>query len=441
MEQVIASKKLLLHNRKEKIKHELNLNNQDLGEGHRKEKFEKMAASPYAFYRGSNHLYWEDFYNDWRIDFFGGSPETLTWINGDAHIYNYGAYTNHYGTANFGMDDFDDAIVADYQFDLWRMAVSIILDCRDNDVFDDYTAQKAVRRFARAYWQEMVNHSEDDPNCEVHCTKDSTSGKLSKFLAKVERDKNRSKMLKKWTVINGQKRTFDYNNEKLERLSEEEYSGIERALESYKKQLSEKFSETEAPFEVKDIARRIKAGTGSLGSKRYYILLEGLTKGPDDDLILDMKEQNKPPLYRHMSKDEKKEYSRAYPEEGKRHALACEALAEHPDKYLGSLQYGDLSFSIKERSPMKADFPTEKLRKKSELFFMANTWGTILSARHKRASFALNENAHEMPEAFREMLTGKERNFEDLVVSIAVQYAERVNGDYACFLEISDGQS
>lgn len=68
-------------------------------------------------------------------------------------------------------------------------------------------------------------------------------------------------------------------------------------LSEYKAMLNEKFTEKEAPFEVKDIAKRIKAGTGSLGSSRYYILLEGLTSLPDDDLILDMKEQGKPPLY------------------------------------------------------------------------------------------------------------------------------------------------
>lgn len=436
MEQVASNKKLLLHNREEKIKHELKLNNDDIAEHYRKEKFEKMSASPYAFYRGSNHLYWEDFYNDWRLDFFGGSPETLTWINGDAHIYNYGAYTNHYGSANFCMDDFDDSIVADYQFDLWRMAVSIILDCREKAVFDEDVIQKAVRRFARAYCQELMTHSEDDPNNEVHCTKDTTSGKLSKFLQKVELNKNRTKMLNKWTVVNGNQRSFDFENEKLEKLSSEEYKAIELALEAYKKKLYDQFSEKEAPFEIKDIARRIKAGTGSLGSKRYYILLEGLTSLPDDDLILDMKEQGKPPLYRHMTKEEKEEYSKAYPEEGKRHALAFQALAEHPDKYLGDVIYNGISFSIKERSPMKADFPTEKLKKKSDLFFMANTWGTILASRHKRASYVLNDQAHEMPEAFREMVTDRERTFEDLVLSIAIQYAERVNGDYISFLKM-----
>ena len=119
------SKKLFLNNRIEQIKHELRMNNEGILDEHRMEKFEKMSTSPYAFYRGSNHLYWEDFYNDWRVSTYGGVSSTLTWVNGDAHIYNYGAYANHDGEAIFCMDDFDDAIVADYQFDLWRMAEAL----------------------------------------------------------------------------------------------------------------------------------------------------------------------------------------------------------------------------------------------------------------------------------------------------------------------------
>ncbi len=431
-------KKLLLHNREAKIRNELSLNNQEIAEGFRKEKFQKMAASPYAFYRGSNHLFWEDFYNDWRLSFFGGSEETLTWINGDAHIYNYGAYTNHHGDAIFCMDDFDDSIVADYQFDLWRMAVSILLDCRDNGVFDASAEKKAVKKFADAYRKELVKHSDEDLSNEVHFTKSTTEGLLKKFLKKVEKKKNRPKMLEKWTVVASEKRSFDFSNEKLEKLTPEEYKAIEQTLEPYRKQLFENFTEKEVPFKIKDLAKRVKAGTGSLGSARYYILLEGLTTSPDDDLILDMKEQGKPPLYRHMSKSEKAEYSMAYPDEGKRHELAFKALAEHPDKYLGTAVMNGNSFSIKERSPMKCDFPTEKLKKKSDLYFMAEVWGMVLASRHKRASYALNDNPDQFPKVFEARVEGKEKAFRNLVVSVAVHYAERVKADYACFMELVD---
>jgi uncharacterized protein (DUF2252 family) len=431
-----ANKKLLLHNRDQKIMRELHLNNEEIGEKFKQEKFQKMSASPYAFYRGSNHLYWEDFYNDWRISFFGGTSSTLTWINGDAHVYNYGAYANHYGEAIFCMDDFDDAIVADYQFDLWRMAISILLDCRDNGVFEDLPQKKALNVFAQAYLDEMSQHNDDDPNNEVHLTKATADGLLRKFLKKVEKKKSRLKMLEKWTTLVDGKRVFDDQNEKLARLSTEEYQKVEKALSKYKNNVTSKFDDGSNHFIIKDIAKRVKAGTGSLGSARYYILLEADSDAQDDDVILDMKEQGKPPLYTHMSPSEKKEYDLAYPIEGERHALAFLALAEHADRYLGWTSLDDVTFSIKERSPYKCDFPTEKLKKPKHLYFMANIWGTLLASRHKRASYRLNDDAHEMPIAFKQLVDGKHREFKALVSSVALRYADRVKDDYRCFMSM-----
>ncbi|MFY0605371.1 MAG: DUF2252 family protein [Cyclobacteriaceae bacterium] len=430
------TKKLLLHNRAHQIRHELNLNNRDIEENFKLEKFQKMSESAYAFYRGSNHLYWLDFYNDWRINMFGGSKSTLTWINGDAHIYNYGAYANHQGEAIFCMDDFDDAVVADYQFDLWRMATSLLLDCRDNGIFGNKPQKKALFLFANAYLKEMQAHSEDDPHNEVHLTAKTSTGLLKKFLSKVERKKSRLKMLQKWTKVQDGVRRFDGDNPKLETLSPEEYAKVEAIILDYRKTIVAKFSDEEEHFKVKDVAKRVKAGTGSLGSDRYYILLEGDTDSEDDDIILDMKEQGKPPLYRHMNQNEKEEYNRIFPNEGERHARAFSALAEHPDRYLGWISMEGKTFSIKERSPFKSDFPSEKLSKPKQLYFMADIWGTLLASRHKRASYALNDEAHEMPEAIAALTSSKEFEFTDLVCSIGWQYAERVSKDYDVFLKM-----
>ncbi len=431
----MPTRKLLLHNRFEQIRHELKINNQDIAGEHRRQKFEKMAASPYAFYRGSNHLYWEDFYNDWRISFFGGTAETLTWINGDAHIYNYGAYSNHYGEAIFCMDDFDDAIVADYQFDLWRMAISILLDCRENGVFGEVAEKKALNTFAKSYLKEITSYKPGEADEEVHYTRKTSKKLLKRFLKKVEKKKNRLKMLNKWTVVENGTRRFDLASDRLEALGNEEFKTLSEAFTNYQSSINFEFDDTPKHFQIKDIVRRIKSGTGSLGADRYYILIEGDTDAHDDDVILDVKEQGKPPLYRHMNKSEKNEYDQVYPHEGERHAKATFALAEHPDKYLGWLSLGEKEFSVKERSPYKSDFPTNKLDTADSLCFMAEIWGTILACRHKRASFILNGEAHEMPKKMKELAKGRKKDFCKFVSSVAIQYALRVNQDYDYFLK------
>lgn len=425
-----------MHSRERKIRQELLSNNADLSDVFRQEKFIKMSESPYAFFRGSNHLYWEDFYHDWRMSFFGGVPETLTWINGDAHIYNYGAYSNHYGEAIYCMDDFDDAIVGDYQLDLWRMAISIVLDCRYNGVFSDLAQKKALNIFAEAYLKELRFFDESETAIEVHLTKDTAPGRLGKFLKKVEQKKSRIKLLDKWTKVVDGKRTFDYSNEKLAQLSKDEFEMVLAAFDTYKLSLDKKFTFNESHFNIKDIARRVNAGTGSIGSARYYILLESESEDQDDDVILDMKEQSKPPLYRHMSLSEKAEYDKAYPIEGKRHAQAFTALAEHADRYLGWTEMNGRSFSIKERSPYKSDFPTDKMKKPKHLYFMAEVWGKLLASRHKRASFSLNEDPAEMPTTFDHRVSGQEKQFKAMVSAVALNYANRVQEDYAYFMNM-----
>lgn len=432
-------KKLTLHNRYQMITRELIDKNNTLKPVFRKAKFEKMSVSPYAFFRGSNHLYWADFYNDWRFSLYGGKEETLTWINGDAHIYNYGAYANHEGEAIFGMDDFDDSIVADYQYDLWRMAISIVLDCRNNAVFDEHVQLAALKAFIDAYLEEITSYEADDIHKEVQITSKTANGILKDFLNKVESKKSRKKMLGKWTIYSGGERRFNCENRKLERLSEYEYEALAGVMDDYKETLSHDFGDKgEGYFYVKDIARRLWSGTGSLGLDRFYVLLEGDRSTDDDDIILDVKALDKPPIYAHMSQIEQRAYGEVFRHEGERYVEAFTALTEHPDKYLGWLRYNDQIFSVREKSPFKADFPSEKIKKEEDLYFMAHTWGKLLATRHERASHRLNNDPYAFPKMMQEMTGGREERFTNLVAELSFQYADCVNQDWKSFLEVEE---
>ncbi|MFL2497791.1 MAG: DUF2252 family protein [Parasynechococcus sp.] len=116
------------YDRKGKVYESLEHHNRDVATPFRQEKFEKMKNDPYSFFRGSNHLFWSDFAGDWQINRFGGSAFSRSWIEGDSHVYNMGAYLNNAGHVAFGFDDYDDALVADYQYDIWRFCISMVLD-------------------------------------------------------------------------------------------------------------------------------------------------------------------------------------------------------------------------------------------------------------------------------------------------------------------------
>ena len=189
-------------------------------------------------------------------------------------------------------------------------------------------------------------------------------------------------------------------------------------------------------FRVKDTARRLDAGTGSLGVERYYVLIEGGADHEHDDVILDIKEQVTPEAYRLMDKAQQQAWRKLFPNEGIRHAAAFHAIAEHPDAYLGWLTMNGKVFSVRERSPFKKDYPTHKLSSGKAYRKLARQWGEILAREHLRGAQALNRGkAAPFANAVCQRLEGREEQFIGVVATLAKAYADCVTQDYQVFME------
>lgn len=113
---------------------EIENKNKDISKGDRQTKYCNMAGSPFVFYRGTAHLFWADFAQDSEMEEFGNEDQTKIWLVGDLHSENYGTYDNNKGEVVYNLNDFDEAVVDDYQFDLWRMATSIVLVAREQEL-------------------------------------------------------------------------------------------------------------------------------------------------------------------------------------------------------------------------------------------------------------------------------------------------------------------
>src|SRR5215216_3525645 len=88
-------------------------------------KFRKMAASPFAFYRGSAALFYADIAK--ADDPYANEQTSRVWIQGDLHAENYGTYLNSEGVFVFDVNDFDEAYLGAFTWDVQRMAASIAL--------------------------------------------------------------------------------------------------------------------------------------------------------------------------------------------------------------------------------------------------------------------------------------------------------------------------
>ncbi|MBB3139276.1 DUF2252 domain-containing protein [Halomonas organivorans] len=429
---------LTRHNRPRRVLDAIEAANADLSADERAAKYAKLAESPYRFFRGTNHLYWDDVWHDWRFALYGGLPETQTWLQGDAHVYNFGAYGHHDDAVRYGMDDFDDALVGDYQYDLWRLAISLVLDARENAELSRKGIDKSLATLIEAYLDELDDHAEGEIPGAV--TLDTAKGPLGPFLEKVARKESREKMLDKWTTLGEDGRRFavDERPEKLARLPAHLASQLRKAVEGeYRDTLRGARAEAEEDhFRVKDMARRLDAGTGSLGLERYYVLIEGGRDHAHDDVILDVKRQTPPEGWRLMNAAEKRDWRRAFAHEGARHAAAFTAIAEHPDVYLGWLHLGQAVFSVRERSPFKEDFPTHKLDGDKPYRKLAKQWGRILAREHLRGARVLHaDDPGRFARVVGERVEGGRDHFVDMVATLAFSYADCVALDHRTFVE------
>src|SRR5687768_8054148 len=174
------------------VREELRTHNKSLSSSLRAEKYDKMSESAFSFFRGTNHLFWADLANDERVGELG-SDETVTWLEGDAHASNFGAFHDDEGRIVYDLNDFDEAVVADFQLDVWRLATSVVLVARENGLDDD-TAQAAVEAMAASYLASASGFVDNDDELDAVVTESEAYGRLDEFLAEVESDGSRAKM-------------------------------------------------------------------------------------------------------------------------------------------------------------------------------------------------------------------------------------------------------
>ena len=118
-----------------------------------------MAADPFAFYRGSACL----FYADVARLRTGGSTSAprRVWIQGDLHAENFGTYLDGDGVLVFDVNDFDEAYVAPWTWDLRRLVASLAL-LGWQKAFSDADIDALIAAYLRAYLERCARFSESD---------------------------------------------------------------------------------------------------------------------------------------------------------------------------------------------------------------------------------------------------------------------------------------
>ena len=132
-------------------------------------KFRKMAADPFAFYRGSACVFYADIVE--RDDRWADERTSRVWIQGDLHAENFGTYMDGSGVLIFDVNDFDEAYVGHFTWDLKRFAASVALMCWQKALSDEEIS-KLIDTFVRAYVKQAqwFVDAEDDTAFSLNLT-------------------------------------------------------------------------------------------------------------------------------------------------------------------------------------------------------------------------------------------------------------------------------
>lgn len=381
-----------------------------------------MAQSPWAFFQGTNHLFWADLgESDW-LGAFGGGKGTRIWIDGNLHCGNFGSFTDATDRLVYDLNNFDESIVADYQFDLWRLGVSLVLLGRKNKK-NPKTLRRMVVECARGYWREIKSCRWYKSLSQVPWDEEQSAQSLRHYLAHARKNFGFPHMLECWTKPGKNGLGFKtQGNSELEILPKEMARKLEKALKDYALRLKPWPMEKPRVFEIESLARRLNPGPEAEGQKHYCALVRVREEAQNPYRILLIKQQVEPSAWDHLSKKSlRKTRKLSGNNQALRVELASRALSRHPDPWLGRLEWKGEDYTVGEWSPYRGVLPDNILDESA-----AYQLGSILARAHCRTKGSFAKKAFES-------IKKDKKQFRRLVADLSLAYADQVEEDYRSF--------
>ena len=194
-------------------------------------KFRRMARDPFAFYRGTACLFYADVgggggYADFDRDWVHQDASRI-WIQGDLHAENFGTYLDADGRLVFDVNDFDEAYLGHYTWDLARFCASLALLCWQKALPDE-VIEDLVRRYVRAYADQIEHYQRVPDDTEWALTLDTAEGAVLDALHRAKLS-TRFGMLESMTVVEDYRRRFA-DSSGVRRLEDDEADAVEGRL-------------------------------------------------------------------------------------------------------------------------------------------------------------------------------------------------------------------
>ncbi len=394
-------------------------------------KYERMAASPFGFFRGAVPVMAYD------LSLLKNTGLSCQ-LCGDAHVRNLGAFAAPDGRLVFDINDFDETIAGPFEWDVKRMATSLILAGREAGS-KDARSFEAAWLFLESYRASMLEFSRmpvlEMARYQVHRLQSATTvrgvlhlaeratpmhtlatlteAKKESKSASQRAGKSAGKTAKKdkaaKAVTEARERIFKTAPPVLTRLTGEIAAKVIASLVPYTKSLQPERRRFLAQYRPVDVAFKV-VGTGSVGLRDYCVYMEG--NGARDPLFLQIKEEVESGYapYLKLTRHE---------HQGQRVVVGERAMQLQSDPFLGWTTLEGRDYLVRQLNDHKASIQVTDLRA-AGLMEYAEVCGELLARGHARSGDCLELAGY----------LGTSMRFDDAVLKFAEAYANQTDADW-----------
>ena len=253
-------------------------------------RYGRMIQSPFAFFRGAASVMAAD---------LAGTPKTGLRVQacGDCHLLNFGGYGSPERQLVFDINDFDETLPAPWEWDVKRLAASVVLAGRQIGARDRVCSDAALATVAsyRTHMREYARmtalntwYSHLDAEVFIKEAKTAEDKKYWRLVEKSAKLQTAEHIFPKMTeVVRGRRRIVDrpplvYHPRNFAQIDDH----VRAMFHRYRQTLPDERRVILDRYQIVDIARKV-VGVGSVGTRCAVALLMA---GENDALFLQFKE-------------------------------------------------------------------------------------------------------------------------------------------------------
>jgi uncharacterized protein (DUF2252 family) len=397
-------------------------------------KNELMAESPFGYFRGAVPVMAYDLS-------LTGNTGICNQLCGDAHVRNLGAFAGPDGRLVFDINDYDETIVGPFEWDVKRMATSLVLAGRGAGS-KDARCREAALVFLERYRTMMALFARmpvlEVARYQVHRLQDVSpvqgilraaerATPLHNLLALTEVESKgaegkKSRGVKVPTKTGKDKavpraeRVFKTLPPTLKRVTGALAEQVVSSLLPYEKSLLPERRHFLAQYRPMDVAFKV-VGTGSVGLRDYCVYMEG--NGRRDPLFLQVKEETESGYARYVGRATGRAGRRVKEHQGQRVVEGERAMQLQSDPFLGWTTMDGRDYLVRQLNDHKASIQLADL-KAVELMEYAEVCGEILARGHARSGDSSMVAGY----------LGTSTRFDEAIGTFAVAYADQTELDW-----------